>query len=256
MNITLLLNRDLGSHLALSYLCKELLGHNVSLFMSEKVGSDHFLPSALLDLALFEQTCLDDGRPRFNDLAQRLNCHVADFMDLDNNLKSPEALSRVAATEPDLILSIRFGLILPQTIIDLPKYGVINLHSGLLPVYRGVMATFRAMLNGDVFIGSTLHFITDPSIDRGAIIATMSVPLKSNLSYTYNVLSLYSESCAEIGNIVSQLALSENLLAEVSDSKGHYYSFPENEEVQKFFSLKYRFFDASETPLINKMYCY
>ncbi|HAZ78734.1 MAG TPA: formyl transferase, partial [Porticoccaceae bacterium] len=53
-------------------------------------------------------------------------------------LKSPEALSRVAATEPDLILSIRFGLILPQTIIDLPKYGVINLHSGLLPVYRGV----------------------------------------------------------------------------------------------------------------------
>jgi len=224
--------------------------------MSEKVGSDHFLPSALLDLALFEQTCLDDGRPRFNDLAQRLNCHVADFMDLDNNLKSPEALSRVAATEPDLILSIRFGLILPQTIIDLPKYGVINLHSGLLPVYRGVMATFRAMLNGDVFIGSTLHFITDPSIDRGAIIATMSVPLKSNLSYTYNVLSLYSESCAEIGNIVSQLALSENLLAEVSDSKGHYYSFPENEEVQKFFSLKYRFFDASETPLINKMYCY
>ena len=256
MNITLLLNRDLGSHLALSYLCKELAGHKVSLFMSEKVGSDYLLPPALLELALFEKTCLDDGRPSFHDLAQRLNCHVADFIDLDNNLKSPEALSRVAATEPDLILSIRFGLILPQTIIDLPRHGVINLHSGLLPAYRGVMATFRAMLNADVLIGSTLHFITDPSIDRGAIIATTSVPLRSNLSYTYNVLSLYSEGCTEIGNVVRQLTLNQTLRAEISDGKGHYYSFPENQEVQKFFSLEYRFFDTSEIILINKMYGY
>jgi methylglyoxal synthase len=51
MNITILTNRDLASHIALSRLVKELVGHQLAIFLSEKVGGDQQLPQALVELA-------------------------------------------------------------------------------------------------------------------------------------------------------------------------------------------------------------
>jgi methionyl-tRNA formyltransferase len=78
---------------------------------------------------------------------------------------------------PDLIVSIRFGLILESKIIAIPKFGVINLHSGELPKYRGVMATFRAMQQNDTEYGTTVHYINDSGIDNGEIISISKQPL-------------------------------------------------------------------------------
>jgi len=58
-------------------------------------------------------------------------------------------------------MSFALGLIIREPVIAHSQYGYINLHSGLLPDYRGVMASFRAMVNGDAEIGSTLHYIQD-----------------------------------------------------------------------------------------------
>ena len=65
MNITLLVNRDLASHLALSYLTRILEGQNISIFISEKVGTDKRRPEPLIELANFENDLLNDGRPTF-----------------------------------------------------------------------------------------------------------------------------------------------------------------------------------------------
>ena len=159
MNITLLANRDLASQFALSQLVEQLADHQLSIFLSEKVGGDRPLPQPLIQLGQFEKTLLEDGRPTFDQLAARAETEIQGFTDLANRVNSPEGAARIGATEPDLIISLRFGLIIRDQVIAIPRHGVINLHSGLLPAYRGVMATFRAMLNGDENIGSTLHFI-------------------------------------------------------------------------------------------------
>ena len=113
-------------------------------------------------------------------------------------LMAQEGIARIQATEPELIISLRFGLIIRDAVIAIPKHGVINLHSGLLPDYRGVMATFRAMLNGESEIASTLHFIQDSGVDTGDIISTVAVAVEPDKSYLLNVLNLYVGGCEQI----------------------------------------------------------
>src|SRR4029450_8052707 len=91
----------------------------------------------------------------------------------------------------DLFISIRFGLILGTEGLGFPPRGVLNLHSGLLPRYRGVLATFRALLNGDTEIGCTLHWIDSPGIDVGPIVETARTAGAKENSLLWHSLSLY-----------------------------------------------------------------
>ena len=131
MNITLLTNRDLASHVALSQLIHILSDHRLTIFLSEKVGGNQQLPQPLIDLATVERAQLADGRPTFEMLAQQAGCTLQGFTDLGNNVNSPAGIARIQASQPDLIISVRFGLIIRQDVIAIPKHGVINLHSGV-----------------------------------------------------------------------------------------------------------------------------
>lgn len=234
MNITLLTNRDLASHLALGRLIEGLGDHRLAIFLSEKVGADHSLPQPLMDLAAFEKELLNDGRVSFDQLAQRAGCSLQGFVDLNNQVNGPEGIARIAATEPDLIISLRFGLIIREPIIALPRLGVINLHSGLLPAYRGVMATFRAMQNNEREIGSTLHFIQDGGIDNGDIISIARIPLQREKSYLFNVLNLYTAGCQQILQAVGELASGQVINRQPQQGAIGYYSFPNQAELDSF----------------------
>jgi methionyl-tRNA formyltransferase len=246
MNITLLTNRDLPSHLALSRLIGALSHHKLSIFISEKVGADHRLPQPLMDLAAFEKKVLADGRPSFDDLAACAGCTLQGFSDIGNRVNGPEGIARLQATEPDLIISLRFGLIIRDAVIAIPKHGVINLHSGLLPDYRGVMATFRAMLDGESEIGSTLHFIQDAGVDTGDIISLLPIPVATDKSYLFNVLNLYAGGCDQIIEAVAAIAAGQPLDARPQQGRAGYYSFPSEEQLAEFFALGYSLFEEDD----------
>jgi methionyl-tRNA formyltransferase len=72
--------------------------------------------------------------------------------------------------------SIRFGQIFKPPVIAIPRWGILHLHSGLLPGYRGVLAIFWAMLKRELRSGCTLHYVADATIDTGPILGTHSVP--------------------------------------------------------------------------------
>ena len=69
-----------------------------------------------------------------------------------------------------------FGQILPKSILDLPKYGCINVHASLLPKYRGAAPIQWAVINGDEITGVTIMRM-DVGLDTGDIIATQQVRL-------------------------------------------------------------------------------
>ena len=251
MNITLLTNRDLASHIALGRLIEGLADHQLSIFLSEKVGADHSLPQPLMDLTAFEKELLNDGRASFDQLAQRAGCSVQGFVDLNNQVNSVKGIARIAATEPDLIISLRFGLIIREPIIALPKFGVINLHSGVLPAYRGVMATFRAMQNHDSEIGSTLHFIQDGGIDNGDIISIERIPLQREKSYLLNVLNLYTAGCQQILQVVGELACGQVINRQPQQGVAGYYSFPDQAELDTFSAGGSLLFNRAEISALN-----
>ncbi len=254
MKITILTNRDLASHIALTRLVKQLAGHRLAIFLSEKVGGDQQLPQSLIELAAFEKSLLEDGRPSFDQLAAAAGCTIQGFGEIDNQINSPAGVARIQATEPQLIISLRFGLIIRDAVIAIPRHGVINLHSGLLPDYRGVMATFRAMLNGDSEIASTLHFIQDSGVDTGDIISIEAVPLMTDKSYLFNVLNLYNRGCNQIVRAVAAISAGQPLNAQPQQGVGDYFSFPIETELEQFFALGQRLFESTDAGLDNTPY--
>jgi len=254
MRITLLTNRDLPSHLALSHLVQQLGDHEVSIFISEKVGSDYVLPTPLMDLQGFELELLQDGRASFEQLANKAGTSLQGFVDIDNKINEHAGIERVKATQPDLIISVRFSLIIGQDIIDIPQHGVINLHSGILPDYRGVMAIFRAMSNGDINIGSTLHFIQDSGIDTGDIISIATLPLERQSSYLLNVLSLYSGGVKQIMDAVKTLSESNTLQSHSQQGIPRYFTFPTTAELNHLFPQGSKLFDPQERTAITRLY--
>jgi methionyl-tRNA formyltransferase len=70
--------------------------------------------------------------------------------------KSPEALALLRAADLDALVVVAYGLILPQSALDIPKWGCINIHASLLPRWRGAAPIQRALLAGDSVTGVTI----------------------------------------------------------------------------------------------------
>ena len=72
------------------------------------------------------------------------------------NFKQAESINILASLKPDLLVVVAYGLILPQAVLDIPKYGSINVHGSLLPRWRGAAPIHRAVLAGDDQTGITI----------------------------------------------------------------------------------------------------
>lgn len=70
-------------------------------------------------------------------------------------IRAPEALERLRQIAPEIIVVVGYGQIIPQTIIDLPRFGIVNVHSSLLPKYRGAAPINWAIVNGETTTGVT-----------------------------------------------------------------------------------------------------
>ena len=79
--------------------------------------------------------------------------------------------------QPDLIVVAAYGQILPQSILDLPRHGCLNVHTSLLPKYRGAAPIQWAIANGDTETGVTIMKM-DAGLDTGAIVAQRRTPIQ------------------------------------------------------------------------------
>lgn len=94
-------------------------------------------------------------------------------------LRDGTALARIREWDPELIVVAAYGRILPQDILDEPPMGCINVHSSLLPKYRGAAPINWAILNGEKETGVTIMHMA-PEMDTGDIIAQASTEILPN----------------------------------------------------------------------------
>src|SRR5665213_1923194 len=85
-------------------------------------------------------------------------------------------ISELRELQPDLIIVVAYGQILPQAILDLPRFGCVNVHTSLLPKYRGASPIQSAILNGEMETGVTIMEM-DAGLDTGAIISQARTPI-------------------------------------------------------------------------------
>ncbi|HUU32833.1 MAG TPA: formyl transferase [Vicinamibacterales bacterium] len=242
MRILCCLNRDLASNVALNLLLPALARHDVRIGLTERVGNarleaaeaperrelrtaEQQLPNDIL-FPLVERAALPDDGQRFLTFAE-LERHRGIPVAALANPNAGEGLEMVRAFAPDLVLTIRYGAILQAPVIAVPRLGVLNLHSGLLPAYRGVLATFRALLHGDTHIGCTAHYITDGTIDTGPVVGDARIPVVPGRSLLWHVLALYEPGVALLASAVDRLegGATQPVISQPA-AGGAYYSYP------------------------------
>jgi methionyl-tRNA formyltransferase len=91
-------------------------------------------------------------------------------------VRAPEAVAELAAVDPDLGVLADYGQIVPRTLLDLPRLGILNVHPSLLPRHRGATPIAATIAAGDERAGVTIIRMDD-GIDTGPIVARQSWPL-------------------------------------------------------------------------------
>jgi methionyl-tRNA formyltransferase len=86
------------------------------------------------------------------------------------SLKSTEAEQMIKSFEPDLIVVVDYGKIIPKNILDIPKFGALNVHPSLLPRHRGATPIQSTIFEGDEKTGVTI-ILMDEQVDHGPIVA-------------------------------------------------------------------------------------
>ncbi len=108
------------------------------------------------------------------------------------SMKSQEALQILTDLKPDVVVVAAYGQILPQAVLDVPRFGCINIHGSLLPKYRGASPIQQAVLNGDKVTGVTT-MLMNAGLDTGDILLSVKTEIGEN------------ETSGELFDILAQL---------------------------------------------------
>jgi len=224
MNIVFLINNDVYASHCLSLLESSLSTHKTVVFYTEGLIKR---PPELTDIF----APLLKAEKNLQKTIPRLPCSYYEVTERSFPLDKLQVA--------DLIISIRFGHILSKDQLSSIPSKILNLHSGLLPHYRGVMATFWAMMNEESVHGFTLHEMVE-KIDSGTIYATNTMPLDLNASLLQNTLNLYQPAAKLLSKIIAQQVTFTP--QQVPSQPEMYYTFPTQEAVARFHKRGFKFY--------------
>ncbi len=118
-------------------------------------------------------------KPELKVAAESLNIPVLQFP----SLKSAEALQTLTQLHAELFIVVAYGKLIPQSILDLPKKGCVNVHPSLLPKYRGPSPLQNTILHGDKSSGISIMLL-DAGMDTGPILAQTVIELDSRETFS------------------------------------------------------------------------
>jgi methionyl-tRNA formyltransferase len=137
-------------------------------------------------------------------------------------VRASEAIEEIRACSPDLIVVIAFGQILPKALLDIPRYGCINVHASLLPRYRGAAPINWCIINGETETGITTMMM-DVGLDTGDMLLKKEIPIfpEDTASTLHDRLSVLG---AEAMSATLDLLKEERLSPEKQDDSLSCYS--------------------------------
>lgn len=149
-------------------------------------------------------------------------------------LKIREEYQKVLDKNPDIIITAAYGQIIPEKILNYPKYGCINVHGSLLPKLRGGAPIHHAIINGDKEVGITIMYM-DKKMDSGDIISQRSTIIEENttLDELYRELSLIGKDLL-IDTLPSIINGTNDKIGQNEDEVTFGFNITKEEEVINF----------------------
>jgi len=255
----LCIKRDLEGNIALNKIVSEVHKHELFVILSDQVLKIEREVKESAEFVFYERDLLveyifpllekadtlpDTGSNylTFNQIAQTYGLSV----EIIKNINGYKGESRLKEIQPDIILSCRYDLIFKKNIINIPRLGILNIHPGKLPEYRGVDAPFRAMLNRESQMGCSLH-VVDQGLDTGPVIGIKYLTIDYSKSVLWHIVRMYPLGIDMFLKILPGLENGEGFSAVPQDSSKHkYYTYPEPAEFEEFTAKGYKLIDNGE----------
>lgn len=121
----------------------------------------------------------------------------------------------------DLFVVAAYGHLVPKNVLDLPKYGALNIHPSLLPKYRGPSPIQTAILNGDKMSGISIIKM-DEKLDHGPIVAQKEMPLSDIDTFESLHVKMFNEAASLLPNIITHFVKGEMTPKEQDHEKATY----------------------------------
>ena len=159
---------------------------------------------------------------------------------IDGSINSKKNIELINSYNPDLLISILGNQIFKKPLLDLAPKGCINLHTAMLPKYRGLMPTFWVMKNNEKYTGVSVFFV-DEGIDSGPIIVQEKVEI-GNSTQAQLIMRTKKIGMKLIVKAVNLITENNLVLLPNPESEKTYYSFPTRKDVIEFKKIGKRFF--------------
>lgn len=167
-----------------------------------------------------------------HQLSKVLARHGVPELRLDENVNAPASLHAIRALEPDLLISVAGNQIFRRPLLDLAPKGCLNLHTALLPKYRGLMPTFWVLKNAERETGVSV-FLVDEGIDSGPIVVQRRVPIET-ASLEALIRQTKVIGMDAVWEAVEKLRKGRPELIANPDAEKTYFSFPTRADVRAF----------------------
>lgn len=138
------------------------------------------------------------------------------------DIRSQESILKIKNINPDVIIVTAYGGILPKAILDIPKYGCINVHASLLPKYRGASPINSSIINGDKITGITTMYM-DEGLDTGDIILKDEIQISDEDDSDILTDKLAKLSEKTLGNTINMINLGIDLPRTKQDEESASY---------------------------------
>jgi methionyl-tRNA formyltransferase len=149
------------------------------------------------------------------------------------SVNRPEYIGQVRAIAPDVIVSVAAPEIFKPEILGVPRLGCINIHSGRLPTYRGMMPTFWQMLRGEPAVTITVHRMAE-KLDAGDVLATQPFAIRTSDSLDRVIKGTKSEGAKLVIRVLLDLRAGRAQPRPLDMIHAGYFSFPKPEDVREF----------------------
>jgi methionyl-tRNA formyltransferase len=149
------------------------------------------------------------------------------------SVNDPGFIRQVRAIAPDVIVSVAAPEIFKSELLSVPRLGCINMHSGRLPTYRGMMPTFWQMLQGEPAITITVHRMAE-KLDAGDVLATRLFAIERSDSLDRIIRGTKIEGARLLITVLRDLRADRVQSTPLEMKQARYFSFPKPQDVREF----------------------
>lgn len=157
---------------------------------------------------------------------------------LTESINSSASLDKLKKLAPDLIIIIAGNQIIKKEVLDLPKYGVINAHSSLLPAFKGLLPTFWVLKSNQKITGVTVYKL-GLGIDDGPILNSQEILITEEMTHADLV-----KKAKYVANdlLIQAIDIVKNPENFRNNEGGSYYKFPTRSDVKEFYKIRKKFY--------------